>query len=739
MSLLKSRSFLSGTPPSLSVDSPALQQCHFLPYKGVVWKWTNFVKGWRSRYFIASVPGVLEYYSSNRAKRKLATISLVDAIISPSRAKEDQFSITLKKKSFHMRLPTREERDRWVEILLASKELYQRTVTSLKPASVPTQSPEITELQERLQELQGHKTKFIAQIRQLKISNKQSAALLEDLAAELVLTVEECNRIFQKSMSTRSRSVSKRSMNDDDDISFYSCVDRSDDEDDDDDDEEDSTESNSSDGSDGEDRFPSVTSPSRGRRSSFISEPPSSPLNPSRLETSKSDFKESRKESSKEAKRDSFRESAKDAKKEAQKEQVKENDLISASGSAPTSTSTSASTKKWIPVMKGPRRQKLPHPKAAKRASLWGVLKDSVGKDLSRITLPASWNEPLGTLQRACEEMENHDLIKKALEIQDPLQRMLHVAAFAVSAYGYTENRTSKPFNPMLGESYEFEDEEIRFISEQVSHHPPITAFHTQGHDFQIFGEILIKNKFWGKSVELNPVGAINVVFEDTNHRFSWSKVNTTIHNIVIGTLWLSHAGEMKITNHATGDICTIEFHKKGWFDSTTYLITGQVYNRTGDVVYHIYGMWNEYISYLPASAGHDPNNPDAPWIHLWGVRPFPPNHEQYYNFSYFSMKLNEITPELRAALPANDSRLRPDQRLLEDGDYDRATEEKLRLEEKQREMRRARERAGEEWNPRWFQKTYDPLLDTEIWAYKGEYWQCRDDKDWKRVVDLFA
>ncbi len=47
------------------------------------------------------------------------------------------------------------------------------------------------------------------------------------------------------------------------------------------------------------------------------------------------------------------------------------------------------------------------------------------------------------------------------------------------------------------------------------------------------------------------------------------------------------------------------------------------------------------------------------------------------------------------------DSRKRPDQRLLEDGQVDEAGAEKFRLEEKQRSARRLRELKAEKWTPR--------------------------------------
>ena len=37
----------------------------------------------------------------------------------------------------------------------------------------------------------------------------------------------------------------------------------------------------------------------------------------------------------------------------------------------------------------------------------------------------------------------------------DSTDRMLYIAAFAVSGYASTAGRTNKPFNPLLGETYE--------------------------------------------------------------------------------------------------------------------------------------------------------------------------------------------------------------------------------------------------------------------------------------------
>ena len=101
-----------------------------------------------------------------------------------------------------------------------------------------------------------------------------------------------------------------------------------------------------------------------------------------------------------------------------------------------------------------------------------------IGKDMTKMTLPVSFNEPTSLLQRAAEDMEYADLLNSASERTDSTERMVYVAAFAASEFASTVGRVAKPFNPLLGETYEYArpDKQYRFFTEQVSHHPPIGA-----------------------------------------------------------------------------------------------------------------------------------------------------------------------------------------------------------------------------------------------------------------------
>lgn len=70
--------------------------------------------------------------------------------------------------------------------------------------------------------------------------------------------------------------------------------------------------------------------------------------------------------------------------------------------------------------------------------------------------------------------------------------------------------------------------------------------------------------------------------------------------------------------------------------------------------------------------------------------RPRRENAENMYYFSELALTLNEH----EEGVAPTDSRLRPDQRLMEKGQWDEANTEKQRLEEKQRLWRRRRAEA---------------------------------------------
>lgn len=126
--------------------------------------------------------------------------------------------------------------------------------------------------------------------------------------------------------------------------------------------------------------------------------------------------------------------------------------------------------------------------------AIWKILKDFIGTDLSKVCLPVALCEPLNTLQKSMEIMCNERLLLRALRIieggdtpEESCMRLGSCSLFAILQYAISQNRFKKPFNPILGETFEYVQKGYRFVSEQVSHHPPITACHIEGPGYNFF------------------------------------------------------------------------------------------------------------------------------------------------------------------------------------------------------------------------------------------------------------
>lgn len=362
------------------------------------------------------------------------------------------------------------------------------------------------------------------------------------------------------------------------------------------------------------------------------------------------------------------------------------------------------------------------------KASLWKLLKESVGKDLSKVTVPIQFSEPTSMLQKLAEDFEYAELLHKAAEEPNSILRIMYVLAFAASGYASTLGRISKPFNPILGETYEWcnKEKNFRFVSEQVSHHPPISACYIDSPSWVLWEHFHIKNKFWGKSIEIIPSGPITLITHKYGDHFSWGKLTSSINNLFVGQKSVDHFGQLTIINHTTNEKIDVEFKKKGWISSNAHEVKGYAYDANGEAVYKIEGKWSEELIAHSLLEKKDP-------LVLWTRRIDPDINEKEFNLPRFAKQLNELPDYMKEELPPTDSRLRPDQKALEEGNTDFASQEKSRLEEKQREVKRLRDEKGIEYKPRWFK-----FVDN-AWIYNGEYWEYRNSGKWPEdLPDIF-
>ncbi|KAK4493502.1 hypothetical protein RD792_005679 [Penstemon davidsonii] len=379
------------------------------------------------------------------------------------------------------------------------------------------------------------------------------------------------------------------------------------------------------------------------------------------------------------------------------------------------------------------RRKKLPDPiEKEKGVSLWSMIKDNIGKDLTRVCLPVYFNEPISSLQKCFEDLEYSYLLDQAYEhgkAGNSLLRILNVAAFAVSGYASSEGRHCKPFNPLLGETYEadYPDKGIRFFSEKVSHHPTLIACHCEGKGWKFWCDTNIKSKFWGRSIQLDPVGTLNLEFDD-GEIFQWSKVTTSIYNLILGNIYCDHHGTMQIQGNRQHS-CKVKFKEQSILDRNPHQVHGFVEDVSGKKVAQIFGKWDDSIYYINGEGNI--NSKDRSEASLLWKRNKPPPDLTRYNLTSFAITMNELTPGLKEKLPRTDSRLRPDQRHLENGEYDKANVEKLRLETRQRMSRKMQEHG---WKPRWFEKDGEGTF-----RYVGGYWEARQQGKWDECPNIFG
>uniref|UniRef100_A0A8D0CVT5 Oxysterol-binding protein n=1 Tax=Sander lucioperca TaxID=283035 RepID=A0A8D0CVT5_SANLU len=391
--------------------------------------------------------------------------------------------------------------------------------------------------------------------------------------------------------------------------------------------------------------------------------------------------------------------------------------------------------------------------------NLWSIMKNCIGKELSKIPMPVNFNEPLSMLQRLTEDLEYHELLDKAARCDSSLEQMCLVAAFSVSSYSTTVHRTAKPFNPLLGETYELDRQEefgYRSLCEQVSHHPPAAAHHViSQRGWTLWQEITIASKFRGKYLSIMPLGAIHLQFHSSGNHYVWRKVTSTVHNIIVGKLWIDQSGDIEIVNHRTKETCQLKFSPYSYFSrDVPRKVTGMVADSEGQAHYILSGTWDDKIEsakIIQSSRGGSGSEGKQKTVYqtlspklLWKKYPLPENAENMYYFSALALTLNE--PEEGVGL--TDSRLRPDQKLMEEGRWDEANSEKQRLEEKQRAVRRRREAEAsdavdegkeyEGYQPLWFHQRRDSVTGETNFVYNGGYWEAKERQDWSMCPNIF-
>ncbi|KAI6224311.1 hypothetical protein M3Y99_01407900 [Aphelenchoides fujianensis] len=365
------------------------------------------------------------------------------------------------------------------------------------------------------------------------------------------------------------------------------------------------------------------------------------------------------------------------------------------------------------------RRDRLPRPQIPGSAiSMLAVLKRQ---------LPIAAYEPLGILQAACEELRFAARLLDRLPA-DETERMCGVAAFVLSGYSALVGRKRKPFNPLLGETFDF-----------VGHHPAVSACHAEGDGWTWWQTLegMTAPAFDG-SVSATPLHPVRLRLAN-GEEYSWNKVTTIIQNARAEAekRVVRNEGEMVIRS-STGVECRLQFAVEG------NAVEGRVRGRAGERAVRLLGQWDRGLNKRVVPSPPPTHSSRCCRIVASGEQvalfEAPPPHEHaaaHYGFTRFTMALNELHAADRPLLPPTDSRFRPDQRLLENGEPERAEEAKKRLEKEQRG------RSALAHRPLWFERERDAFTGRSLWLSNGRYWPAKEarfeDAHSRRMVALFS
>ncbi|XP_039340517.1 oxysterol-binding protein-related protein 9 isoform X6 [Mauremys reevesii] len=341
-----------------------------------------------------------------------------------------------------------------------------------------------------------------------------------------------------------------------------------------------------------------------------------------------------------------------------------------------------------------------------------------LGMDLTKVVLPTFILERRSLLEMYADFFAHPDLFVSISDQKDPKDRMVQVVRWYLSAFhaGRKGSVAKKPYNPILGEIFrchwilpnaENEDNmepvsegpipwvtknSVTFVAEQVSHHPPISAFYAEcfSKRIQFNAHIWTKSKFLGMSIGVHNIGQGCVTCLDYDEHYILTFPNGYGRSILT-VPWIELGGECSISCSKTGYNASIIFHTKPFYGGKKHRITAEIFSPNDKKSFcSIEGEWNGvmYAKYATGESVVFIDTKKMPTIKK-KVKKLE-DQEEYESRCLWK----DVTYNLKIR------------------DIDAATDAKHRLEERQRAEARARKENETSWETRLFHE------DGECWVY---------------------
>ncbi|VUC28793.1 unnamed protein product [Clonostachys rosea] len=238
--------------------------------------------------------------------------------------------------------------------------------------------------------------------------------------------------------------------------------------------------------------------------------------------------------------------------------------------------------------------------------------------DLASISAPPFLLAPFSVVEVAGAWLQRPSLIASVAREPAPERRALMILKWILASHksqfylgGSPSGGLKKPLNAFLGEIFlaRFVEDDVNFhlVSEQVSHHPPITAVHMwdESTGISATGYVRVQMKF-SSGVIVRQIGHVVVHVPQFDERYIIPFPSATVKGFLSGQLYPELFGTYKIIS-SSGYVSEITYSGKGFFgQGQRNSFNARVYHQADAMnpLYTASGQWIGKFSMREARTG---------------------------------------------------------------------------------------------------------------------------------------
>ncbi|KAM6338968.1 oxysterol-binding protein-related protein 10 [Podargus strigoides] len=357
-----------------------------------------------------------------------------------------------------------------------------------------------------------------------------------------------------------------------------------------------------------------------------------------------------------------------------------------------------------------------------------------LGMDLTRVVLPTFILEKRSLLEMYANFMAHPDLFLSIAAGATPEERIICFVEYYLTAFheGRKGAVAKKPYNPIIGETFhcswdvpkdklkafrtnsasavskdpnkEFGRDQstcykLRFVAEQVSHHPPVSCFYCECKEKKmcVNAHVWTKSKFMGMSIGVSMVGEGVLYLMEHEEEYVFTLPSAYARSILT-IPWVELGGKVNINCARTGYSATVTFHTKPFYGGKVHRVTAEVkHNPTNTIVCKAQGEWNGTLEFTYSNG-----------------------ETKVIDTTKLPVIRKKIRPIAKQGPLESRHLWQHVTNSLKEGNIDAATEHKHRLEERQRAEERQRVALATPWKPKYFTKEGDG------WLYLNPLWKTQ-------------